>query len=298
LPGIGGGAARHHRSASAARLPGAASRARSKPPAPAPEAQLAPAIATTGSGLARRPLAVTGSGSRPTKGTGFSPYGYGGKSLSAKQLAREGIAVPPAAGTGALAGLAVSETGADHEAASSANTSGRTAAGSGTSGTSSSTAASRGGRLASSGASPAPAGSHGAKAPQVTAGAKQSGLGTGTASSGSSPPGGNAAGSAPGSTALVKALVPVLGASTSGLPLQAGYAPSSAQHSSSSEGVSQTPNGGGKGGRTAHSNSGGEGSVSSKLSVIPPASNATPALDQGVLSSYFGSANQLVPRNW
>ncbi len=70
-------------------------------------------------------------------------------------------------------------------------------------------------------------------------------------------PAATAAGSGPGSTALKAGLVPVLGAGSSGLPLQAGYAPSSARRPAGSEGISQTPNGGGSGGRSAQAGGGG-----------------------------------------
>jgi hypothetical protein len=300
VPGLGARGSTRRAIAPASRVPATArARAHPKPAAAARSARRAAVGAAQGSHLAHPPLAVTTEGSPQPKPSGFSPYGYGGKSLSAQQLAREGIARPPSESTKALGALAIGESGSSGTSSGGSSTSG---AGSGaggkpTSGATGSTSAAHGGTSAPAGGALTPAAARSGSAPQA-AGTKQAGAGAGGTGSASSPPGGNAAGSAPGSTALGSGLAPLLGAGTAGLPLQAGYAPGSSPRSSSGEGVSQTPNGGGSGGRSAHANAGAGSSVSSSLSVIPPTFNSTPPLEQGVLSSYFGSANQLVPREW
>jgi hypothetical protein len=248
--------------------------------------------------LDRPPLAVTDQGSHQSKGSGFSPYGHGGNSLSAKQLAREGIA-SPSTPTATLGTLAIGESsGSGSGSGAGANGAANAGSGKGTpAGGAAGTHASHGtGAIGGAGALASP-GSHGAAA-LGGAGTKQAGAGAGSASSGSSPPGGNAAGSGAGSTALRSGLVPLLGNGAAALPLAAGYAAGGRQPSTSGEGISQTPNGGGSGGRSAHSGSGGSGSASSSLSVIPPAFNLAPTLDRGVVSSYFGSANQLTAGAW
>jgi hypothetical protein len=248
--------------------------------------------------LARPPLAVTPSSSREAKGSGYSPYGHGGTSLTARQLAREGIANPTAAAK-ALGALAVGEAGggsAGAGASSSTHGSGANA-GKGAAGAGTTTPTKQGSGSAAPGSALTPASTHGNGA-LAGVGTKQAGVGTGGAGTGSSPPGGSAAGSAAGSTALRSGLVPELAEGASGLPLQAGYAPGGGPRAAAGEGVSQTPNGGGSGGRSAHANGGAGASVSSNLSVIPPTSNASPTLDGEVLSSYFGTANQLTLGNW
>jgi hypothetical protein len=300
VPGLGARGSTHRAIAPASRPPATApTRAHPKPAVAAGSARRAAVRAARGSHLARPPLAVTTEGSPQPKHSGFSPYGYGGKSLSAQQLAREGIARPPSESTKALGALAVGESGSQGAGseASSSTTAGGGPGGKAASGATGSTPVSHGGASVSAGGALTPATSRTGSATKV-GGTKQAGAGAGGVGSGSSPPGGSAAGSAPGSTALANGLVPVLGAGTTGLPLQAGYAPSSTSRSSAGEGVSQTPNGGGSGGRSAHASAGAGSSVSSSLSVIPPTFNSTPPLEQGVLSSYFGSANQLVPSDW
>jgi hypothetical protein len=299
-PGIGAAGSVRHTTTPATRAAAAAlARAAAKPRKAAAAGRRVRAPGASGSHLARPPLAVTTSESRQTKGSGFSPYGHGANSLSAKELAKEGIAPAPAT-TKSLGGLAVGESGSG-SSASSANAPAGGAGAAGDKGTPNGAATSTAARGTSSAAGAsalAQAGSHNASSAAGAGGTKHGGVGAGGASTGSSPPGGNAAGTGTGSDTLGSGLAPELGAGLSGLPLQAGYAPSSTPRSSGSEGVSQTPNGGGSGGRSAHTNSGGGTSVSSSLGVIPPTFNATPTLDQGVLSSYFGSANQLTLGDW
>jgi hypothetical protein len=260
--------------------------------AAARRAALARALGTGLPNQAPPPLAVqtgrSGSGSR----SAYSPYGHGGSSLSAKQLASQGIASAPStkASLGALS-LGGSGTstgaGAGRSPAASGGASGRTAIGGGT--------AKQGPGSSTGAAGLAAATSHSAAA--LGAGATRE-SGSGAGSGGSSPRGGGAAGTARGSTALVAGLIPALGTSGSGLPLQAGYAPSSSTSQSGKEGVSQTPNGGGGAGRSKQSTSGGESTRAGELPVIPPSLNAASTVDQGVLSSYFGSANQLTAGSW
>jgi hypothetical protein len=301
VPGVGSGHAAHEHAAKAKHRSAAAlARGHAQSAAAAAKARRARTQRAAGSNrLARPPLAVRSNGSaQQSKGSGFSPYGHGGNTLSAKQLAREGIApAPSSSNTKQLGELAVGESGsgsgsgaANAPSTNSSGSGGKAADG----GLSSKSSAS--GSSSAAGGTLTPATSHNASSPSAAGGTKQAG-GSGGASSGSSPPGGSSAGTAAGSTALRSGLVPVLSGGTSGLPLQAGYAPSAAQRTSGGEGVSQTPDGGGSGGRSASTN-GATTSAGAGLSVIPPTFNSTPTVDQGVLSSYFGSANQLTAGDW
>jgi hypothetical protein len=301
VPGVGGGhSVGEHAAKAKPESAAALARGHAQSAAAAAKARRARALRAAGSNLlARAPLAVRSSGSaHQSKGSGFSPYGHGGTTLSAKQLEREGITpAPSSSSTKQLGELAVGESGSG-SGSSAANAPSTNSSGSGgkaaNGGASSKSSAS--GSSSAAGGTLTPATSHSGSSASAVGATKQAG-GSGGASSGSSPPGGSSAGTAAGSTALKSGLVPVLGGGTSGLPLQAGYAPSAAQHASGSEGVSQTPNGGGSGGRSGTAN-GSSTSASSGLTVIPPTFNSTPALDQGVLSSYFGSANQLTAGDW
>jgi hypothetical protein len=301
VPGVGAGrAAREHAVRAKHESAATLARGHAQSAAAAAKARRARALRAESSNLlARPPLAVRSSGSaHQSKGSGFSPYGHGGNTLSARQLAREGIApAPSSSNTKQLGELAVGESGSS-SGSSAANAPSTNSSGSGgkaaTGGLSSKSSAS--GSSSAAGGTLTPATSHNSSSPSAAGGTKQAG-GSGGASSGSSPPGGSSAGTAAGSTALQSGLVPVLGDGTSGLPLQAGYAPSATQRTSGGEGVSQTPNGGGSGGRSASTN-GATTSASSGLSVIPPTFNSTPTLDRGVLSGYFGSANQLTAGDW
>jgi len=91
--------------------------------------------------------------------------------------------------------------------------------------------------------------------------------------------------------------VPDLPTGKAGLPLQAGYAPSTSKQSSGQEGISQTPNGGGGAGRSVQANDGSSKS-GTDFAVIPPTPNSTTTADQGLLYNYFGSADQLRFGNW
>jgi hypothetical protein len=61
--------------------------------------------------------------------------------------------------------------------------------------------------------------------------------------------------------------------------------------------VSQTPNGGGGAGRTAQTNQASSG-AGTRITVIAPTPNATTSADQGLLNSYFGSADTLRFGSW
>jgi hypothetical protein len=302
VPGIGGTSAGR----GAARTPntrsGAAARNRAGSNSSAAATRRQQAAGTQGAQINRPPLAVTSNGSATTKGSGFSPYGHGGVSYSAKQLAQQGIA-NPSLGTKAFGVVALNEAGGTSSGASASTPGAGTAAGAGSgkaagSGAASATPTSRAGGSASGAGPLTPLSGRRSAGALAGTGTGKGNAGLGSGGIGNAPPGGGGAGSAPGSTALRAGLVPVLSAGSAGLPLQAGYAPSSARQSAGGEGVSQTPNGGGSGGRSAQAGGGGQTSVSSSLGLIPPTFNSTSALDQGVLSSYFGSANQLTPGNW
>jgi hypothetical protein len=299
VPGIGGARSTHHTLAPAVGARGsAAAPAPAKPAAPPVVAQRERLNGTPGAGLARPPLAVTeAGGTGKSKESGFSPYGHGGKNLTAQELARQGIASPPTSATKALGALSVGETGSGSEGggAGARNAKNGGAAGTGTAGEGAGKPAQGSGAVAG-GSALTPAHSHGAGF--GAGGTKEAGGGAGGASSGHSPPGGSAAGTSAGSTALGSGLAPAPGTGASGLPLQAGYAPTGTRGSTGGEGVSQTPNGGGSGGRSAQASGGGEGAASSSLSRLPPTFNSTSALNEGVLSSYFGSTNQITPSNW
>ncbi len=259
------------------------------------------AAGTQGTQINRPPLAVTSNGSPTPKGSGFSPYGHGGISFSAKQLAAAGIASPSDRYEGSRRTRGQRNRrrwiGIRREHPGRQRGRGRGQAGRRL-GVERHAGIARGRLGLGSGRAHARVRQPQRQRSRPGAGAGKANASSGAGGSANSPPGGNGAGTAPGSTALRAGLVPVLGAGATGLPLQAGYAPSSAQQSDGGEGVSQTPNGGGIGGRSAQAGGGGRTSVSSSLGLIPPTFNSTSALDQGVLSSYFGSANQLTPGNW
>jgi hypothetical protein len=302
VPGIGGTSANSSAARASHTRSGAVARNRAGSNGSASATRRVPAAGTQGAQIDRPPLAVTSNGSPSTKGSGFSPYGHGGVSLSAKQLAQQGLA-SPSLGTKALGAVALNEAGGTGSGAAASTPGAGASAGAGggkaaAGGAASATPTSRAGG-STSGAGPLTplAGRRSANA-LAGSGTGKANAGSGSGGVGNAPPGGSGAGSAPGSTALRAGVVPVLGTGSAGLPLQAGYAPSSARQSAGGEGVSQTPNGGGSGGRSAQAGGGGQTSVSSSLGLIPPTFNSTSALDQGVLSSYFGSANQLTPGNW
>jgi hypothetical protein len=237
-----------------------------------------------------------GSNSKLGNGPNGAPYAGGGTAHYSKQLASLGLAAPKNAGA-----KAISAPGGDGGAASSS--------GGGSATHTSSGAPPAGGHSLSAGGLSAPgassnasqSGSQSAKG-GLAPGRKGAAAGTGRGSNGGArgsgaPPGGESAGRVAGSNQLSAGLVPDLPSGTAGLPLQAGYAPSAAKQTSGQEGVSQTPNGGGGAARSAHTNDQGSNS-GTEFAVIPPTPNSSTTIDQGLLYSYFGSADQLRFGGW
>jgi hypothetical protein len=296
VPGIGGARSTRRATAPAVGARGGAATPTPAKPTPAAVVQPKHLSGTPGAGVAPPPLAITEGGTGKAKETGFKGYGSGGKDLTAQQLARLGISLPTP-DTKALSALSVGDAGNESAGGggSARSTSTGAATGTGTAGEATGTASQGSGAVAG-GSALTPARSHSA-AGFGAGGTKEAGAGAG-GGSGHSPPGGGAAGTSAGSTTLGSGLAPAPGTGPSGLPLQAGYAPTGTRGAAGDEGVSQTPNGGGTGGRSAQASGGGEGSASSSLSRLPPTFNSSSALNEGVVSSYFGSTNQLTPANW
>jgi hypothetical protein len=243
-------------------------------------------------------ITIPASGSANKLGNGLSgaPYGPGGVAHYSKQLASQGLSTSTAGqgvksvGTpGGKGGAPSSGTGSASLGSSSAgqSTGGRPTSSGGLSTPNSSSSAPPGATLAggkggsSPGHSGSPAGAGGSGAPR----------------SGAAPSGGDSAGRAAGSNKLTAGLVPDLPTGKAGLPLQAGYAPSTSNQSSGNEGISQTAGGGSGAGRSAQANDRGSES-GTDFAVIPPTPNSTTTADQGLLYNYFGSADQLRFGNW
>jgi hypothetical protein len=122
--------------------------------------------------------------------------------------------------------------------------------------------------------------------------------GAGSAGGGGAPPGGESAGATRATTGHGSGVVPLLGGKSSGLPLQAGFAPVHGHHGAARGGVSQEDNGGGGQGRTANVGAGGGSSGGSgQFPVIPPTFN-TPSPESQLLQNYFGASNQLAFKGW
>jgi hypothetical protein len=112
------------------------------------------------------------------------------------------------------------------------------------------------------------------------------------------PPGGESAGATRAAPAHGSGVVPVLGAKSSGLPLQAGFVPVHGHHGTARGGTSQQANGGGGRGRTATVGAGGgDGGFAGQFPVIPPTFN-TPSPQSELLQNYFGGSNQLAFKGW
>jgi hypothetical protein len=244
----------------------------------------------------RPPLAIAPSTSGAGKGGGASPYGNGAKSSGASTISKTGLSdatastrviSAPGSASG-LAGTKSSSSGATGAASSSSGANGAAKAGSG--------------GLSAPGSAPSVrAGSlpKGAQAGGTPGAASSSGTGSQSGSqSQKAPPGGEQAGATRGSTQLQAGLAPDLAQGSSGLPLQAGYAPTDAK-SAGHGGISQTPNGGGGKARstTGGGASGGSGSTSG-ATAIEPTSNTSSASSAALLSNYFGASNQLKPGSW
>ncbi|HEX5195352.1 MAG TPA: hypothetical protein VFW09_21350 [Solirubrobacteraceae bacterium] len=138
--------------------------------------------------------------------------------------------------------------------------------------------------------------------PQAANGQSQSGArraaGLGARAGGGAPPGGESAGATRGVDGHGSGVVPVLGARSSGLPLQAGFAPVHGHHGAARGGVSPQANGGGGRGRTATVGAGaGSGGATGRFPVIPPTFNV-PSPEAELLQNYFGGSNQLLFKAW
>jgi hypothetical protein len=132
----------------------------------------------------------------------------------------------------------------------------------------------------------------------AAAGAHGTASGTQTGSGGQS--GGETAGGVRAAQGHGAGLVPALGGSGSGLPLQAGLSGSRAGRSGSHGAVSRTANGGGGFARSAQAGSGaaGVGGAGVNLPVLAPTFNSPSQPEPGLLQRYFGVANRLAFKGW
>jgi hypothetical protein len=132
----------------------------------------------------------------------------------------------------------------------------------------------------------------------AAAGAHGTASGTQTGSGGQS--GGETAGGVRAGQTHGVGLVPALGGSGSGLPLQAGLSGSRAGRSGSRGAVSRTANGGGGFARAAQGGSGapGVGGAGVNLPVLAPTFNSPSQPEPGLLQRYFGVANRLAFKGW
>jgi hypothetical protein len=257
-----------------------------------------PAPLPVGAGVStvlQPPLSIAPSSSQATKGLGTSPYGHGAVSTGSYVTSKTGLSQ-------ATAGTRIIAAPGSGGGSPNAGASGGSARGSGSAGAKSSGQSGSGG-LSSPGAAPgsapnARAGGHGGGTPGHAGSAAEGGSESGRSSSQAAPPGGENAGTSRGSTQLQAGLAPQLGQGQTGLPLQAGYAPTAAREAGHGA-ISQTPNGGGGkarsevGGGTA-----GGGGGPSDVTAIEPTPNAGAPAAQPLVSGYFGAANQLQPGSW
>lgn len=243
----------------------------------------------------RPPLAVAPSTTKAGKGGGASPYGNGAKSSGASIITKTGLSHASAnsraiAAPGSGSGLA----------GSNSPSKGTSGAASGGAGGKASAKGGSGGLSAPGSAPSVAAGSvpKGAKPGGTPGGASGSGAGSqsGQSQSQKAPPGGEQAGGTRGSTQLQAGLTPDLAQGSTGLPLQAGFAPTSAKNAGHG-GISQTANGGGGKARSAAGGSA-SGGTGSGATAIEPTANTSSAATQSLLSNYFGAANQLKPGAW
>jgi hypothetical protein len=245
----------------------------------------------------RPPLAVAPSTSGPGKAGGTNLYGHGAKSSGASILTKTGLS-DASANTRAISAPGSASGLAGSKSASNGSSSGA----SGSAGGKAASKAGSGGLSAPGSAPSIAAGStpKGAKPGGTPGGASASGAGSqsGQSQSQKAPPGGEQAGGTRGSTQLQAGLAPDLAQGNSGLPLQAGYAPTAA-HGTGRGGISQTPNGGGGKARSAAGGSASGGAGTGRgATPIEPTPNTNSAAVQPLLSNYFGAANQLKPGAW
>ena len=243
------------------------------------------------------PLAVAPSTSKAGKAGGSGIYGNGATSKGASILTKTGLSHASANTRAISAPGSVNGLGGSKSSSSGAN--GSTSAGAG------GKASTKGG----SGGLSAPGNAPSATARSVPKGAVPGGTPGASSSSGAgsqsgqsqsqkAPPGGDQAGGTRGTTQLAAGLQPDLAQGSSGLPLQAGFAPTAAK-SAGHGGISQTANGGGGKARSAGGGSAAAGSGSGRgAQAIEPTSNTSSAAIQPLISDYFGAANQLKPGAW
>ena len=169
---------------------------------------------------------------------------------------------------------------------------------SGQPGSGSPAAAGAAGGAAGAGAQPASGASGAAGAARTAAGAHRAASGTQTGSGGSS--GGETAGGVRAAQSHHVGLVPALGGSGAGLPLQGGLAGSRAGRSGSHGAISSRANGGGGYARGVQAGSGaaGVGGAGVNLPVLAPTFNSSSQLGPGLLQRYFGITNRLAFKAW
>ncbi len=214
VPGIGGTSSSSGAAARVSHAPpsGASARSRASSNGTSSAARREQAAGTQGTQINRPPLAVTSNGSPTTKGSGFSPYGHGGVSFSAKQLASQGLA-SPSLGAKALSSVAINEAGGTGSGAASSSAGAGAGGGAGAgkparTGSSSATPTSRAGGSASGAGPLTPLSGRRSANALAGTGTGKANAGSGSGGTSNAPPGGNGAGSGAGSTALKAGLVP------------------------------------------------------------------------------------------
>jgi hypothetical protein len=138
--------------------------------------------------------------------------------------------------------------------------------------------------------------SGGAGSPGASAGAHGTQSGTQSGSGGQS--GGETAGGVRAGQTHGVGLVPALGGSGKGLPLQGSLAGSRASRSGSHGAISGKANGGGGFARGVQASSGAAGGGGVNLPVLAPTFNSSSQPEPGLLERYFGAANRLAFKAW
>ena len=138
--------------------------------------------------------------------------------------------------------------------------------------------------------------SSGGNSPGAGAGVHGAQSGTQTGSGGQS--GGETAGGVRAAQTHGVGLVPALGGSGKGLPLQGSLAGSRAGRSGSHGAISSKANGGGGYARGVQTSSGAGGGGGVNLPVLAPTFNSSSPPEPGLLQRYFGAANRLAFKAW
>jgi hypothetical protein len=136
----------------------------------------------------------------------------------------------------------------------------------------------------------------GATSPGAGAGAHGTQSGTQSGSGGQS--GGETAGGVRAGQTHGVGLVPALGGSGKGLPLQGSLAGSHATRSGSHGAISGKANGGGGFARGVQASSAAAGGGGVNLPVLAPTFNSSSQPESGLLERYFGAANRLGFKTW